>query len=278
MTIRLVALDVDGTLVDTDMVVSPRVRAAIDAAQAQGVILTLATGRGPRSIAPFVQDLGFSAPQICYQGGLVYDVVQAQILHRATLPAALVHEAIAWAQRAQVDISVYIDGQVYLESLRHPRAFYDRWFGLPIHQVPDLAAVVTHDPEKVLFTAEPPAADEIHQALTRHFGDRLQVVRTHELFVELVPNGSSKGQALAWLAQRYSIDRQQVMAVGDSENDLSMVAWAGLGVAMGNAVPDVKAVADWIAPPVQEDGAAVALEQFVLRGARAGSDQPTVRS
>lgn len=265
MTIQLVALDVDGTLVDTDMVVSPRLRQAIQTGQAAGVIFTLATGRGPRSIAPFVQELGFSAPQICYQGGLIYDVAQAQILHRATLPVALVHEAIAWARGAQYDISIYIDGQIYIETFRHPRAFYDRWFGLPIHQVPDLVAAVTHDPEKVLFTAEPAEADLIHQALTQHFSPRAQVMRTHELFVELVPNDTSKGQALAWLAGEYGIDQQQVMAVGDSENDLSMVAWAGLGVAMGNAVPDVKAVANWIAPSVQEDGAAVALERFVLR-------------
>lgn len=265
MTIHLVALDVDGTLVDTDMIVSSRLRQAIKTAQDAGVVFTLATGRGPQSITSLAQDLGFSAPQICYQGGLIYDVKRAQVLHRATLPPALVHEAIDVAQRAGYDISVYIDGQIFLESLYHPRAFYDRWFGLPIRQVPDLAAVVTHDPEKVLFTAEPPIADEIHQAMTQHFGDRLQVLRTHELFVELVPNGCSKGQALAWLAGEYGIDRQQVMAVGDSENDLSMVAWAGLGVAMGNAVSDVKAVADWIAPAVQEDGAAVALERFVLR-------------
>ena len=263
--IRLVALDVDGTLVDTDMAVSPRLRQAIADAQARGVIFTLATGRGPRSIAPFVHELGFSAPQICYQGGLIYDVQRSQVLHRATLSPLIVREAVQWAQHEDYDISVYIDGQVYLERLRHPRVFYDRWFGLPIRLVPDLAAAVTHDPEKVLFTAEPPVADKIHAGLTQRFADRVQVMRTHELFVELVPNGSSKGHALAWLAQEYGIDRQQVMAAGDSENDLSMVAWAGLGVAMGNAVADVKAAADWIAPPVQADGAAVALERFVLR-------------
>lgn len=265
MTIRLVALDVDGTLVDTDMVVSTRLRHAIAAAQAQGVIFTLATGRGPRSIAPFVQDLGFSAPQICYQGGLIYDVQRAQVLHRAVLSPDLVLEAIHWARAEHDDISVYIDGQIYLESWHHPRAFYDQWFGLPMHQVPDLTETLTEDPEKVLFTAEPEVATQVHAALTYHFGDRLQVLRTHDLFVELVPNGTSKGQALAWLAGEHDIERSQVMAVGDSENDVSMVAWAGLGVAMGNAAADVKAVADWIAPPIQEDGAAVALERFVLR-------------
>ncbi len=276
MTIRLVALDVDGTLVDTDMLVSPRLRRTIKSAQEAGVLLTLATGRGPRSIMPLVQDLGFTMPQICYQGGLIYDVKRAQILHRTTLSLALAQEAIAWAQSAQADISVYIDGRVYLESLRHSPAFYDRWFGLPIHVVPDLAAAVTHNPEKVLFTAESSVADTIHQTLTQRFGRRLQVLRTHEMFVELVANGSSKGQALAWLAHEFGIERAQVMAIGDSENDLSMVSWAGLGIAMGNAVPDVKAAADWIAPSVQEDGAAVALEQFVLNRAPTAADSMTV--
>ena len=86
------------------------------------------------------------------------------------------------------------------------------------------------------------------------------------MFIEVVPLGVDKGAALAWLAQHFDIPREEVLAAGDQENDLAMIKWAGVGVAMGNATPPVQKVADWIAPPVTEDGAAVLLERFVLNG------------
>lgn len=95
---------------------------------------------------------------------------------------------------------------------------------------------------------------------------RLHVVRSHRFFVEGNPLQATKGQALARLAGWLGIARSEVMAIGDQGNDTDMVAWAGLGVAMGNAVPQVKAVADYIAPPVDEDGAAVAIERFLVDG------------
>ena len=100
--------------------------------------------------------------------------------------------------------------------------------------------------------------------LAASFAGRLNVVRSHPLFVEIISPRVSKGRGVAHLADLYGVSRAQTIAVGDSGNDLSMVQWAGLGVAMGNASADVKAVADWIAPPVSEDGVAAVIERFVL--------------
>ncbi|MFZ1466791.1 MAG: Cof-type HAD-IIB family hydrolase [Anaerolineae bacterium] len=269
---RLIAFDVDGTLCafsrdaepGASMRVSPRFLAAAAQVQARGVAITLATGRGVTPILPLATALGINVPLICYQGGWVYDLQTATTLHRSTLPVGLAHQVVAWVQPFDWDISVYQDGEIYLQRLHYPVEFYDRWFGLPWHHVSDLRQAITHDPEKIVFTGEPAMCDTIHAKLNAQFGEQIQVLRTHELFVELVPHGTSKGGALAWLAAQMGIRQEEVIAVGDSENDLSMIRWAGMGIAMGNATAQVKAAARWQAPTVDDDGAAVVLEHFVL--------------
>ena len=100
--------------------------------------------------------------------------------------------------------------------------------------------------------------------LDQQFARHAEVVQSHKMFIEIVPQGVNKGSALAWLAQHLGITQHEVMAAGDQGNDVSMVQWAGVGVAMGNAIPDVKQAADWIAPPVTEDGAVAILNRFIL--------------
>ena len=157
---RLIAFDVDGTLCafsrdaepGASMRVSPRFLAAAAQVQARGVAITLATGRGVTPILPLATALGINVPLICYQGGWVYDLQTATTLHRSTLPVGLAHQVVAWVQPFDWDISVYQDGEIYLQRLHYPVEFYDRWFGLPWHHVSDLRQAITHDPEKIVFT------------------------------------------------------------------------------------------------------------------------------
>jgi hypothetical protein len=121
-----------------------------------------------------------------------------------------------------------------------------------------------HKPVKFLFIAEPIQADRIEAAMRRRFEGQMEIVRSHANFVEGNPLGVSKGDALCRLAHHLGIPQERVMAIGDQGNDVAMIAWAGVGVAMGNASPAATAVADWIAPPLSEDGAAVAIEHFIL--------------
>ena len=109
-----------------------------------------------------------------------------------------------------------------------------------------------------------PEADIIETRWKARFDGHLDIVRSHRLFVEGNPRGVSKGSALAWLAQRLGIPRERVLAVGDNDNDRSMIEWAGVGVAMGNSPPTLQAIADWVAPSVEGDGVAAALDRFVL--------------
>lgn len=263
--IQLVALDLDGTLLDDDLRLSPRVQAAIEAALAQGVGVTLATGRALGAARPFAARLGITLPLICYQGAVVGDPVSGETLRADTLPPALAREAVERAEAEDLDLSLYLGETIHFRTLRWPREFYDRWFGLPLFHTPDLRTVLDQTtPMKFIITAEPPEADSIEARWRPRFNGRLNIVRSHALFVEGNPPGVSKGTALAWLAARLGVPQAATLAVGDNGNDLEMVQWAGVGVAMGNGAASVKAHADWIAPSVDEDGVAAVFERFVL--------------
>ena len=261
---KLLACDLDGTLMDETLTFTPRVRAAVARAMQHGVAVTLATGRAYPSALPFAQELGITLPLICTQGGLIKDPTTGEVLHQATLPLPLAHEVIALSRQHGWHLTLYVDDQVYLTELRRPRAFYDQMFGLPLRLVPDLAVAVARPPAKFIVIAEPQEADAIVPVLRRWFAGRLRIVRSHRNFVEGNPLDASKGLALARLAARLGVPQAQVAAIGDNDNDANMVAWAGLGMAMGNAHPDLKAIADVILPPVQEDGVAVAIEKYIL--------------
>ena len=264
--IRLLATDVDGTLMDDDMVIqSHRVRRAVGAAQQAGVVVTLATGRMFDFVLPFAQDLGITAPLICYQGGLIQSPASDVPLYRATMSPKLVREVLELQDRRGWHFVLYADDEVFLDERRHPDAFYHDMLGQRLVWVDDLRTVLEqHEPVKFVIFVEPHEAEQVETELRQAFGDRMELARSHALIVEGNPRGVSKGDALRRLADHLGIPQAQVMAIGDQDNDASMIAWAGLGVAMGNASRAVKAIANWIAPSLTEDGAAVAIERFIL--------------
>ena len=267
--IRLLALDLDGTLMDDDMVIrSHRVRRAVAAAHELGVVVTLATGRMFDFALPFARDLGITAPMICYQGGLIQAPDSGVPLYRATMERALVREVLELQAERGWHFVLYAADDVFLTERRHPEVFYRDRLGERLVWVDDFRAVLEqHEPVKFVVFVEPHETDRVEMALRQRFGGRMEVVRSHALIIEGNPPGVSKGDALRRLAAHLDIPQPEVMAVGDQDNDATMIAWAGVGVAMGNASPAVKAVADWIAPPLEKDGAAVAIERFVLGAA-----------
>jgi len=263
--IRLLALDLDGTLMGDDLVISPRVRRAIATAQERDVSVTLATGRMFEATLPFAQDLGITTPLICYQGGLIQSPTSDVPLYRAMMDPSLVREMLEWQAQHGWHVVLYAGHDVFIARRQHSETFYHTLLGERLVWVSDISSVLDqHDPVKFLLVAEPPEADRIEMELRHHFEGRMEVVRSHAMFVEGNPLGVSKGDALRRLAAHMDVPQAQVLAVGDQGNDATMIAWAGVGVAMGNGSPASKAVADWIAPPLTEDGAAVAIERFVL--------------
>jgi Cof subfamily protein (haloacid dehalogenase superfamily) len=267
--IQLLALDLDGTLISDDLVISPRVQRAIAAAQKLGVTVTLATGRMFDAAVVHARNLSITAPLICYQGGLIQAAESDAPLYHATMEPTLMREALEWQSRRGWHVVLYADSEVFVAEQQYPKSFYRALVGEQVNWVNDLPSVLEkHEPVKFILVAEPPEADQIEVEVRERFGGRMEVVRSHAMFVEGNPLGVSKGDALRRLAAHLEIPQEQVMVIGDQGNDANMIAWAGVGVAMGNGSPEVKAVADWVAPPLTEDGAAVAIERFVLEPQR----------
>lgn len=263
--IRLLALDLDGTLMDDDMVIkSTRVRRAIAAAQERAVV-TLATGRMFDYTLPFARELEITAPLICYQGGLIQAPDSDDPLYRATMDPTLVQEVLEWRDERGRHVILYAGDDVFLDERRYSEVFYRNMLGDRLVWVDDLRSVLKHHkPMKFIIFVDPQEAEQVEMELRRRFEGEMELTRSHMRIVEGNPLGVSKGDALRRLAAHLDIPQAQVMAIGDQDNDASMVAWAGVGVAMGNGSAATKDVADWIAPPVEEDGATVAIRRFVF--------------
>lgn len=269
MAYRLVALDLDGTVMDSDLIIPDAVRQAIAATQERGVHVTLATGRMFSATLPYARQLNIRAPLICYQGALVRDPLTGETYHHVGMPGNLAADAVEILLTAGIFVMACIDERLYITERRPELDLYLHYHpeANDLVVTPDLPAVVgATPPTKLLFVAEPPVVGRELVALADRFAGRLSVVRSHDFFGELTAPGISKGIALAALAERLDIPRAAVLAIGDQENDLSMIEWAGLGLAIGNAVPAVRESAAAILPPVSEGGVAWALERYVLNG------------
>ncbi len=292
MTYKLLALDLDGTTLNAQLDILPEVKRAIAAAQAHGVIVTLATGRMFGATLPYAERLNIHGPLICFQGGLIRDARTGEVYQHTAVPGELAAEAIELLLAADLFVIAYIDERLWVAQQRPELDMYLGWHPerpdvvidpdlastianasiarlltqAESARAPDLADMaVANPPSKLLFVADPPVVEREIARLAAHFAGRLSVFRSHSLFGELTPLGISKGVALAQLAARLGIPREQVIAIGDHENDLSMIEWAGLGLAMGNAIPDLRAAANAIIPSVDEAGVAWAIERYILQ-------------
>jgi Cof subfamily protein (haloacid dehalogenase superfamily) len=282
MKYRLLALDLDGTVIGRDMRIPAGTAEAIRLFQARGGRVTLATGRTVRTTVPFADELEVDGPLICYQGALVKDHRSGAVIYHEPVPPALAAEAVRRLLAAGVYVHAYIDDELYVPWNGEEVAFYQTFseIKLAIHEVGDLAAfVASHAPTKLLFIADEDQVEPHLTGLQEHFSDRLHVVRSHAHFGELTAPGCTKGRALAQLAGSLGIDREAVAAIGDHYNDLEMVRWAGLGLAVRSAPPElIEAAAATIDGPEQA-GLAAAIRRFLIAESPAASadDSPAAR-
>jgi Cof subfamily protein (haloacid dehalogenase superfamily) len=262
---QLLACDLDGTILQHDEFMSDRTTRAITSAQDKGVQVVMATGRSYQSALPYARMLNISLPLICYQGGLIRDLETGRTLYQASVPRALVEETIALSQDRGWELLLYTAQEILVTEYRFPKELYHQKLGPTVRKVADPLAVGGDETIKLTILGMPDLIPSVETEMREHFAGRMEVFVSHPMFVEASPLGVSKGIALAWLAEHLGIAQEETMAIGDQDNDAPMVAWAGWGVAMGNASPGCQDAADWVAPPIDEDGCAVAIERFLLQ-------------
>jgi len=262
---RLVVLDVDGTLLDPSHQLRPRVANAIQRAQREGLRVTLATGKLLGSVIPHLRRMGVRGPQIVLNGAATVDSETGVPLRYVPLTDADRTAVITAVRRVDPTVLVShftLDGILMDEA--HPRMDIFAEYGEATPRiVPDLLAGDLPSAAKILLTGDPEQLVAIRLAVTPELGERVSITTTTPDFLEFFDPAANKGQALATLRGQLGLARENIIAMGDGENDLPLLREAGLGIAMGNASPLVKAAADRLAPSNDDDGVAVVLEELL---------------
>lgn len=272
--IRMIALDIDGTLVGSDLVVRERTRSVISAAVRHGVRVSLATGRMVTSAVPIGRALGLRDPVIGAQGALVRAMPEAddrvgRLLYHRPIAAAVARDAIAWCRERGLDPHVN-HLETFVIRADDPNVDdYSAFLGGSARLVPDLIAAIVSPVTKVIASGPPPLPMELLPAARARFAGRAEATVSHPAYLEFVALNVSKGRAIRWLAHRQGIPPGHVLAVGDQLNDLEMISAVGHGAAMATAPEEVRAAARYVAKPVAQEGVAELVERLVLAGERA---------
>ena len=268
--IRLLALDIDGTLVGDKLVIGPRTRRAVHAASTRGVAVSLVTGRMVSSAMRFARELELTAPIVGYQGGLIREIPPpdstrlGRLLVHTPLAAAVARDVLVWTRQHGLDPHVNHLERFILRA-DDPRADdYSAFMGARAELVPDIVEATTHPVTKVLAVGEPPLPLELARPARERFAGRADVTISHPRFLEFVAPGVSKGRAIRYLSRRLGVPLGATMAIGDQWNDLEMLAEVGHGAAMPTAPLAVRSVARYVAPPVTDEGVAAMIEALVL--------------
>jgi Cof subfamily protein (haloacid dehalogenase superfamily) len=263
--IRLVALDLDGTLVGDDLILRPRVREAVAAAQAQGVAVSIVTGRMFAAARPFARELAIGGPIVCYQGAAIFDASTGATLRETTVKPDVTRDTLQWAHDHGVHAQCYADDTLYVEQINRFSQRYTALARVEPVVVPSLRAAFAERPTiKIVLVDDAERADRHLAALRELLGARAYLTRSHVDFVEVVDPAVNKGEALAFVAQRHGVSLDETLAVGDAWNDVPLLDAAAVGVAMGSAPPELRAHADLVVADVEHDGVAEALERYVL--------------
>jgi Cof subfamily protein (haloacid dehalogenase superfamily) len=278
-TPRVVVLDIDGTLINDNLVINPRTRDAVRRAAAAHPVV-LATGRMYSSALPWALELQVSLPLVCYQGALVRELPRGEtpgrVLFEKGLDSAVAHAAIAIAREHGWHRQAYAKDMLYCEQDRPEAHVYAAIAQVPIHFVDDLDDVVGNGSTKVVFVSKDPAVvDACIAAMKDGLGDGARVTRSMDWFVEVISPRINKASAVDLVCSGLGLGLRDAVAVGDAPNDIEMLTSAGCGVAVRNARAEVIAAADATCAGPDDGGVAEVLEYFGLSGSalEAGSSR-----
>ena len=261
--IRLVALDIDGTLVGPGHLVRPRTAATLRAALDRGVIVALVTGRMAAFAMPIARELDIVAPLLAHHGAAIV-LPDTRVLEHTPLDSEVAREAIEWSADQGLPVHLNRLDELIMRS-DDPRAeAYGRLLGVEPRLVDDLRSALDPPVTKVMAGEAPGRPLALFESARAAFAGRASVAISNPRFLEFLGPDVSKGRAVSWLADRFSVPLASTLAIGDSMSDMDMLAVVGYPVAMPTAPDEVKAVARHIAPPLEEDGVAHVLEALVL--------------
>ena len=240
----------------------PRTLAALRRAREAGVRVIVVTGRMYRSIAPYLKEAGLEDPVVCYQGAVVAEA-DGTFLRHVPIPLDVAREAIDAVTADGVHLNAYVDDDLYVAEVTPEARAYADFQHIPLHPVGDLRTWLSQRPTKLVAVDERTRIDELEQRLKPRFAGRLYVSKSLPEFLEFASPDVNKASGLAFLADRLGFSREGTVALGDGENDVELVQWAGFGVAVANAHERVLAAADLVCPSDEEEGVAQVIEAYL---------------
>ena len=267
MKYKMIALDLDGTLTNSKKEVSPRTRDLIIEIQKQGVIVALATGRPVQGAAPISKELQldvYGGYILSFNGGIIKNCRTGEIIFQKNMPDELVPKLAEASYRYQIPILTYKGDCIVTEDTTD---YYVRLEAdinkLPVEALENFAEQVNYPIPKCLMVAAGWQLEEIMPKMQEEFGDKVNIFRSEPFFMEITPLGVDKAQGLARLLEHTGVKREELICCGDGYNDLTMIKFAGLGVAMENAQKEVKEIADVITLTNDDDGVAYIIEKYM---------------
>lgn len=267
----IIALDLDGTLTNSEKIITPRTFDALMKAQREGVRLVLASGRPTFGIAALANQLqlaDYGGYVLSYNGGRIIDWCEKTVIFSQVVDQKLVPILYDFAEKAQLPIVTYLP-EAILASKNEGEYLAEeaRINGMPVvvaQNFVEEAMQIAGGSTKFLIPGEPELLIQLESEMKAALSEQMEVFLSAPFFLELPPKGIDKAQSLQRLLTHLGLERESLMAFGDGFNDLSMIQFAGQGVAMANAVEEVKSIADFVTTSNEEDGIAHALEQLLF--------------
>lgn len=251
----------DDTLLNDDKKISAENAAAIRQATRAGILVLLATGRMYESVLPYALQLHMNVPLICYNGALVKGSTDKKILFERTMDSKISQSIFQFGREIGLHMQGYWNGQVYTDYLNDSSRWYSKMINIPVQPIGSKLYTEPHQTYKILGMAEPDAFISQWQALQKKFQGQTEITTSIKNFLEILIPGIDKWSAIANLAAESKISQEEIMCIGDSLNDLSMITNAGTGVAMGNANPEVQKHATWTVADNNHNGVAEAIKK-----------------
>lgn len=265
---KLIALDMDGTLLNHQGHISERNKAAIAAARQQGVTVVLASGRPLEGMTRYLAELGMTGEDdyvICYNGSLVQRAADQSVIRSQLLNGRDAGRVAALAREFGVNVHAFSRRHgLITPAMNHYTEHESRLNQLPVTLIDFAELEPDEEILKVMMIDPPELLAPAIARLPADLYDDYTVVQSAPFFLEIMNRHSHKGAGVAALAEHLGVTREQVICMGDAGNDSHMIEYAGLGIAMGNATDELKALADHVTVANDADGVAVAIEQFVL--------------
>jgi Cof subfamily protein (haloacid dehalogenase superfamily) len=277
MPIKLLALDIDGTLLTPHGEITPRNSAAINSARQSGVQIVLVTGRRFNSARELAQRLDMGAPLISHNGALTKNV---ETLDYHPLDIGTARAIIGFGRECGADMICCDDphglGKMVIEGVSEENKSLHRYLDKyrdSVNVVSDLLEYIDHPPIQIMFSGRCDPMDDYAERLNAAMDGRIQLFKTRYRSADLtildaLSATASKGASLATIAKNHGVAREEIMAVGDNHNDLTMLRYAGLGVVMANAEDELKRMGFELTSSNEEDGVAVAIEKHILNAER----------